>query len=157
MTASQEEGYKNAEAFARLRDEQFSLYEDYARKHGINSKSLVVLMWLYHMPKGITQETIAKRTLSTKQVVGKIIRNLQAKDYVSLKPSSKDKRKKLVYLTPSGRAYAKDIILPLKEGEGRAMAQLTSKEQDLLLKLFEKYSQGVSQAFEQLTGDWYAK
>ena len=34
----------NAKKYARLRDEQYALFENYAKKHGLNSKSLLVFM-----------------------------------------------------------------------------------------------------------------
>lgn len=43
----------NARKYARLRDEQFSLYESYAKKHRLNSKSLLVFMWIYQDRKSV--------------------------------------------------------------------------------------------------------
>lgn len=60
---------KKAKKYAGLRDEQFSLVEHYAQRHGINSKFLLVFTWIYNNPEGITQEFICKRTYSSKQVI----------------------------------------------------------------------------------------
>ena len=37
---------ENHRMYARLRDHQFSLYEDYARKRGLQGKSLLILLWI---------------------------------------------------------------------------------------------------------------
>lgn len=42
---------KVAKQYAKLRDEQFSLYEHYARQHGMNYKGLLIHLWLYNSPK----------------------------------------------------------------------------------------------------------
>ena len=48
--------------YARLRDHQFSLYEDYARKRYLQGKSLLILLWIYRHPKGISQQTLTETT-----------------------------------------------------------------------------------------------
>lgn len=70
---------ENHRMYARLRDHQFSLYEDYARKQGLQGKSLLILLWIYRHPKGISQQTITRHTYSTKQVVNAIIKNFSKK------------------------------------------------------------------------------
>lgn len=65
---------ENHRMYARLRDHQFSLYEDYARKRGLQGKSLLILLWIYRHPKGISQQTITRHTYSTKQVVNAVIK-----------------------------------------------------------------------------------
>ena len=89
----------NAKMYARLREEQFSLFESYARKRGMNSKSLLVFMWIYYSPVSLTQEEIAKRTHSTKQVIQAIIKTYKEKGVLELLPSREDRRKKLAPLT----------------------------------------------------------
>lgn len=89
----------NARKYARLRDEQFSLYDSYAKKHGLNSKSLIVFMCIYHNPHGMTQESIAKRIFSTKQVIQAIVKTYMKKGILYLEPSRIDRRKKLIRLT----------------------------------------------------------
>lgn len=38
-------------------------------------------MWIYHNPHGMTQESIAKRTFSTKQVIQAIVKTYMKKEY----------------------------------------------------------------------------
>lgn len=39
-----------AQRFVRIVDAQSSLYEAYARRHGLQGKSLSILLWLYYSP-----------------------------------------------------------------------------------------------------------
>lgn len=146
---------ENAKIYARLRDEQFSLFENYARQNGLTSKSLFVLMWIYYNPEGLTQETIAKRTYSTKQVVRAIIKNLLEEGYVRLEPSIEDRRKKLVHFTDSGLAYARPILDPLESYEFQAMAMLTEEQQCQLIELTQLFSQNLKTLLDESSKEKY--
>lgn len=137
--------------YARFRDHQFSLYEDYARKQGLQSKSLLILLWLYHSPCGITQEAIVRHTYSTKQVVHATIAMFAGKGYVTKTTSSQDKRKKLIALTETGRAFAAAVINPMDEAEGRALATLPEEQQHVLLQLSRALTQALTTEFAALT------
>lgn len=146
----------NAKLYARLRDDQFSLFEDYARKHGLNSKSMLVLMWIYYNQEGLTQESIAKRTFSTKQVIQAIVKNYMAKGMLYLEPSLDDRRKKLVKLTEQGQLFASDLLEPLAKCEAQAMENLSIQEQEILLRATEKFSKSLKLGLENLEEGMHA-
>lgn len=138
----------NAQRYARLRDEQFSLFENYARKHGMNSKSLLVFMWIYHNQDGLTQETIAKKTFSTKQVIQAIVKTYMSKGWLYLEPSQTDRRKKLVKLTELGFVRVKSLLTPLCCYEEEAMQALTPTQQEVLLEATQLFSQKLMELLE---------
>ncbi|AXQ79745.1 MarR family transcriptional regulator [Streptococcus chenjunshii] len=140
--------YSKAQQYARLRDEQFSLFEDYARKHGMNSKSLLVFMWIYHNQEGLSQERIAKKTFSSKQVVQAIVKNYVKKGWLYLEPSKVDKRKKLVRLTEKGLSNTAQLLDPLEYYEAKAMENLSAKEQEELLRTTQVFSQHLKTLLE---------
>lgn len=125
---------RNSKIYARLRDEQFSVYENYARRHGLNSKSMLVLMWIYYNPQGITQENISKKTFSTKQVIQAIIKTYINKGLVILEENKQDKRKKNVKLTEKGTAFASRLLDPLEKYEDEAMKALSISQQEAVLE-----------------------
>ncbi|MEY8463155.1 MarR family winged helix-turn-helix transcriptional regulator [Streptococcus merionis] len=138
-----------AKQYARLRDQQFSLYEQYARQHGMNYKVLLILLWLYNNPAGISQKTLCDRTYSTKQVVYAIIQNYIQKGYAKLKNSASDKRSKLVVLTEEGRAYAAEIVAPLDTMEEKAMAQLSKEQVETLLTATACFTKYLGELMEE--------
>lgn len=138
----------NARKYARLRDEQFSLYESYAKKHGLNSKSLLVFMWIYHNPHGMTQESIAKRTFSTKQVIQAIVKTYMKKGILYLEPSRIDRRKKLIRLTETGQQFAAELLEPLADFEAQAMSALTLEEQKVLLSATATFTDRLKELLE---------
>lgn len=133
--------FTTTKKYVALFDEQMSLYEDYARKNGLNGKSLQMLLWLYYSQNGVTQKFLTNRTYSTKQVVNAVIKNWINSGFVTCVSSRLDKREKLMVLTDKGKSYATPILKPLQNAEELAMAQMTPNEQEQFLnyqKLFFK-------------------
>ena len=81
--------------YSRIRDNQMSIFENYARKKGLQSKSMLILMWIYDNPEGIPQHAIAQKTYSTKQVVNATIKSFKEKGYLLFEENPQDKRMKL--------------------------------------------------------------
>lgn len=57
---------KNAYLYYKFRDEQFALYDEYAKKNGMLMKTLLVLNVLYHSKAGMTQRDICQKTFQSK-------------------------------------------------------------------------------------------
>lgn len=131
-------------AYARIRDNQMSIFENYARKHGMQSKSMLILMWIYYNPEGITQQQIAHKTYSTKQVVNATIKTFKDKGYLRFEDGAEDRRTKLLKLTDAGKAYAASVLDTLEQAEHEAMNELTPEERELLLQLSKKYTDALT-------------
>lgn len=131
----QSEVYKNVQRYVRLRDTQFDVYVQYAKRFGIPVKSLFVLNALYYTPEGCNQAEICLKAYSSKQTVSAIIKVYQEKGYVELIELPTDRRNKLVRLTDAGWQYAKAIVPPLTDAEVAAMSQLTPEQQTMLVEL----------------------
>ncbi|HFI0638860.1 TPA: MarR family winged helix-turn-helix transcriptional regulator [Streptococcus suis] len=136
---------KRSKAYARIFDQQVGLYEGYARRHGLNGKCLSILMWVYYNPGGVTQNWVSKKTYSSKQVVNATIKKFQEKGLVFLEENPADKRHKKVKLTEAGKQFASQILDPLEEAEKTALSQLSLEDQERLLELTERYSQGLTE------------
>ena len=93
------EDRRNAFLYCKLRDEQYALYDEYAKRNGLSMKSLLVLNALYYAKDGITQKAICERTFNSKQTVSLIIKSLLQEGYVTLEEDENDKRNKLVRMT----------------------------------------------------------
>lgn len=131
-----------------LFDKQQSLYENYARKQGVQGKCMQILMWLYYNPQGITQKKIVEATYSTKQVVHATIKRLTQEGYIQTKETDMDRRHKLLFLTENGRMYAASILSPLRAMEAEAMESLTEDEQRLYIQLTQKYTKQLASVMD---------
>lgn len=135
---------KNAYLYCKFRDEQFALYDEYAKKNGLLMNTLLVLNVLYYAKEGMTQKEICQRTFNSKQTVNLIIKNLLKDHYVELKEDVNDKRNKLVIMTSKGKAYAKIPVTHITWAEDKAMSMFSEEEQELLIRLSRKFTQNLT-------------
>ena len=140
----------NSNLFSRKKDENNSLYEYYARKNGLQGKSLLILTCLYYTKDGITQNTICEKTYSTKQVVSAAIKMFKNKGYVYFEEQEKDRREKIVKLTKEGYLYVSKILDPLREAEEKAIGQLSSEQQKLFIEYYTIFNDNMKKNIEKL-------
>lgn len=140
----------NAKILARKRDESNSLYENYARKNGLQGKSLLILMWIYYTKGGITQNIISEKTYSTKQVVNATIKSFEKKGYIYYEDSSRDKRKKLVKLTKEGYIFVSKILDPLEEAEINSISKLSNEQQQVFIECFKVFNNNMKENIGKL-------
>ena len=141
---------KNSSIFSRKKDENNSLYEYYARKNGLQGKSLLILSCLYYIKNGITQNTICEKTYSTKQVVSAAIKTFKNKGYIYFEEKEKDRREKIVKLTEEGYLYASKIIDPLEKAVIKVIGELSSEQQKLFIEYYTIFNDNMKKSIEKL-------
>ena len=141
---------KNSIMFSRKKDENNSLYEYYARKNGLQGKSLLILTCLYYTKNGITQNTICEKTYSTKQVVSAAIKMFKKKGYIYFEEQEKDRREKIVKLTKEGYLYASKILDPLEKAEINAIGKLSSEQQKVFIEYYTIFNDNMKKNIEKL-------
>ena len=128
------ENRKNAFLYRKFRDEQFALYDEYAKRHGMSMKTLLVVNVLFYAKEGMTQKEICQRTFHSKQTVNLIVKHLLAEDYVTVTEIPEDRRNKQIQMTETGRAYCEKVVRHITWAEDTAMSMFTPEEvQDSLL------------------------
>lgn len=137
------EDKRNAFLYCKFRDEQFSLYDEYAKRHGLSMKSLLVINALYYAKNGMTQTEICRRTFNSKQTVSLIIKNLLKDGQVVTEEIPSDKRNKLIRLTESGISAYRDVIVHITWAEDTAMSMFTAEEQNQLINLSRRFTQNL--------------
>jgi len=136
---------KNAYLYCKFRDEQYALYDEYAKKNGLLMKTLLVLNALYYAKDGMTQKEISDRTFQSKQTVNLIIKNLLKDKYVTIEENPKNKRNKFVKLTVEGRTYAKAPVVHITWAEDTAMSMFTPVEQEQLISLSRRFTKNLTE------------
>lgn len=135
---------KNAYLYCKFRDEQYALYDEYAKKNGLLMKTLLVLNVLYYAKDGMTQKEISDRTFQSKQTVNLIIKNLLHDAYVTVEGNPQNKRNKFVKLTMEGRTYAKGPVVHITWAEDTAMSTFTPEEQEQLISLSRRFTKNLT-------------
>ena len=150
-----QEDKKNAFLYCKFRDEQFALYDEYAKRHGMLMKTLLVVNVLFYdsfyARGGMTQTEICQRTFQSKQTVNLIIKNLLAENYVTITEVPENKRNKIVQMTPSGRAYCEKVVRHITWAEDTAMSMFTAEEQKQLIDLSRTYTKNLTRLVNQET------
>ena len=145
------EDKKNAYLYCKFRDQQFALYDEYAKRHGMLMNTLLVLNVLFYAKDGMTQAEISKRTFQSKQTVNSIIRNLWTDHYVTISEMPKDRRNKMVEMTEAGRAYCEKVVRHITWAEDAAMAMFTPEEQKRLIGLSRTFTENLTMLVNQET------
>lgn len=147
------EDKKNAYLYCKFRDEQFALYDEYAKRHGMLMKTLLVVNALFYTKDGMTQAEICKRTFHSKQTVNLIIKHLLADGYVTVAETPENRRNKIVQMTDAGRAYYEKIVRHITWAEDTAMSMFTPDEQKQLIDLSRTFTKNLIILVNQEMGD----
>ena len=142
---------KNAYLYCKFRDEQFALYDEYAKRNGMMMKTLLVVNVLFYAMDGMTQKEISQRTFQSKQTVNLIIKNLLAENYVTVTEVPDNKRNKIVRMTDAGRAYCEKAVRHITWAEDTAMSLFTPEEQKQLIELSRTFTENLTRLVSQET------
>ena len=145
------EDKKNSYLYCKFRDEQFALYDEYAKRHGMMMKTLLVVNALFYAKDGMTQAEICKRTFQSKQTVNSIIKNLWTDRYVIITEVPEDRRNKIVRMTEAGRAYCEKVVRHITWAEDTAMSMFTPEEQKQLIDLSRTFTKNLAMLVNQET------
>lgn len=140
---------KNAYLYCKFRDEQFALYDEYAKRHGMLMKTLLVVNVLFYAADGLTQTDICQRTFQSKQTVNLIIKNLLAEGYVTVDEVPENKRNKIVRMTEAGRGYCEKVVRHITWAEDTAMSMFTAEEQNQLIDLSRTFTKNLTKLVNQ--------
>ena len=114
---NKEEKFEQLQRFYALWREENAVYDDWAREQGLSSNSALILYALYEEKENCTQKSISQMWSIPKQTVNTILKEFSANGYIELSADKKDKRNKLIMLTPKGNAYAGKIVESLRKRE----------------------------------------
>ena len=151
------EDRKNAFLYCKFRDEQFALYDAYAKRHGILMKTLLVVNVLcydrVYDRGGMTQAEICQRTFQSKQTVNLIIKNLLAEGAVTVTEAPEDRRNKLVQMTEAGSVRYEKAVRHITWAEDTAMSMFTPEEQKQLIDLSRTFTKNLTLLVNQESED----
>lgn len=152
MSNITKEDKKNAYLYCKFRDEQFALYSEYAKSHGMLMNTLLVVNVLFYddfyAKGGMTQREICQRTFQSKQTVNLIIKNLLSDGYVTVTEVPENKRTKIVRMTEAGKAYCEKVVRHVTWAEDTAMSMFSPEEQQLI-DLSRTFTQNLTKLIHQ--------
>ncbi|WP_057756982.1 MarR family winged helix-turn-helix transcriptional regulator [Lapidilactobacillus dextrinicus] len=126
------------------------IYAEYAKKVGISSSTLDVLLVLNEDPAECTQKILVNETFLPKQTINSIVTSLLHQGLVALTESQTDRRSKNISLTKSGKVYANKIVQPILAAEHQTMADLPAAKRQKMLATLTHYLQTFKQNIRQI-------
>ena len=145
------EDRKNAYLYCKFRDEQFALYDAYAKRNGIRMNTFLVLNVLFYAKDGLTQHDICEKTFQSKQTVNLIIKNLLENSYITVVEVPENKRTKIVRMTETGRDYCEKVVRHITWAEDTAMSMFSPEEQKQLIELSRTFTKNLTMLVNQDT------
>ena len=122
-----------------------SVYEEWAKAHGLSVNSLLVLSALHDGMEECTQKKISQKWRIPKQTINVVLKDMERRELVQMFPMQEDRRNKLIRFTESGKEYADTIISKLRKVElfvveGMKIERMKERNEDtaLFVKLFSK-------------------
>lgn len=126
------------------------VYYELARGCGLSETAYWILYAVEVSGGSATQARIAEEFSYSRQTVNSALKTLEARGLVELACAEGDRRVKEVRLTPEGRAFADERIVPAIEAEERAFATLSPAERAEFLRLAAAYTGAIDDELTRL-------
>ncbi len=125
------------------------LWHEVARKAGVSDSAFAILSTILELGEGCLQKDICDMNSISKQTIHSAIKKLEQDGLIVLgQESDKDKR---VFLTPEGKAFARERILPYADADNQVFAEMTREESSELLRLTELYLHRLQEKIRRMS------
>ena len=136
-------GTVSARALDALYQKTDKIYYELARGCGLSETAYWILYAVEVSGGQAAQAVIAEEFSYSKQTVNSALKALEARGLVELAFAEGSRRSKVVSLTPAGRAFSDERIVPAIEAEERAFASLAPEERTEFLRLARAYTAAI--------------
>lgn len=125
--------------YNQLFKELDQLYRNYAKNSGLSDTMFWILYFIQEHKEAYTQKELCDLWFYSKQTVNSALKNLEGQNLIKLIPSPNNRKKKQIFLTPSGKELASEIIVPLMKAEESALSKMGEKNLDEFLRLTKEH------------------
>lgn len=125
-----------------------SIYEKWAKEHGITTNTLFVLFCINENTGTCTQKRISESFLLPKQTVNAALKEIEIKGYIKRITNEKDKRSKIIVFTDEGSQYASRLLEELSLLEEDAFSMMETSLRLEMLNLNNLLLKNLELAFE---------
>jgi DNA-binding MarR family transcriptional regulator len=120
--------------FRRMQQIAVALFIEECKAFDLTPVQYAALIAIHTHP-GIDATRLSAVIAFDRSTLGSVIERLEAKKLIDRKPSSEDKRVKLLYLTKAGAAILRDIMPSVEKAQARMMQPLKAADRKVLLAL----------------------
>lgn len=141
-----------AQSFDRLYRRTDRLYYEMARDCGVPETAYWLMYAIFSQGGQMPVKDISDFYGYSKQTVNSALRNLESKGMVKTSFCEGSRKAKQVSFTELGKQLVDEKIVPANKAERRAFQVLTEPEQAELLRLIDKYIEGVEKEIAIMKG-----
>ena len=141
----------SARALDVLYQKTDKIYYEFARGCGLSETAYWILYSVEVSGGSVAQRVISEEFSYSKQTVNSALKALEAKGLIRLDFAEGSRKAKVVSLTPAGRAFSAERIVPAIEAEDRAFSSLAPEERSEFLRLARAYTEAMDRELARLS------
>lgn len=127
-----------------------AVYEKWAKLHNVTVNTIFTLYILAETFE-CTQSLVCEKLFLPKQTVNALFDSLVKSGYADKKISTKDRRSKIISLTPKGQIFADKIIGDMNAFEASAIGKMTAQERHAMIKYSQIYLKHLNDGLNSTT------
>ncbi len=116
-----------------------SVYQKLLSTKNISDSEYSIIFAILSLGEGCLQKDISTISHISKKTVNSTIKKFEREELIRLKAGKYPNMH--IYLSPNGKKYIKEDVLPILEAENNFMESIPDDEFDLFLELYSKYIQ----------------
>ncbi|MDI1267224.1 MAG: MarR family transcriptional regulator [bacterium] len=120
--------------FRRMQQIAVSIFVEECRAFDLTPVQYAALVAIHTHP-GIDATRLSAVIAFDRSTLGNVIERLESKELIERKPSSEDKRVKLLYISKSGSAVLREIMPSVEQAQARMLQPLKPADRKALLAL----------------------
>jgi MarR family transcriptional regulator, lower aerobic nicotinate degradation pathway regulator len=123
--------------FRRMQQIAVAIFMEECRSFDLTPVQYAALIAIHTHP-GVDATRLSAVIAFDRSTLGNVIERLEAKKLIERKPSSEDKRVKLLYLTKAGATLLRDITPSVDRAQARMLQPLRPADRKALMALLEQ-------------------
>lgn len=123
----------------RAHQTSMAIFSEELAAFDVTSLQFAIMQSLIDEP-GADQISVAQKVALDAATSGSVIMRLEERGWLRREPSSTDRRRKLLWLTPEGEKIAQEMKKPAATVQKRLLAPLSLAEQQEFLSMLKKIS-----------------
>lgn len=119
-------------------------YDVWASRHGLTVYELeIYYVMLKRDTLCITQTALCRELCAPKTSINSMIKRQLQTGRITMQINEKNKREKIISLTPEGERYARELVTPLFQYEQEAAALLSAQELELAIQVHTRFADAL--------------
>lgn len=139
-----------AQKFTTVISKIDGIYSQYAKKYGM-SESELCLLYALNSERELSQRQICDEWVIPKTTLNTITKRYEKEGYIEFHALPNNRKEMLIFLTETGKEYAKQSLAFIYSAETLAMSRVLEKFDDEFVRACECFADELRKAFEEQT------